>query len=187
MSNIHLLTGVPSFEKWPLNLHFFHKDARAAWDHWLRSTARAARASLKIHEDFTQSTAGSSAGPVNGIHGLPLDYSPIKEYVQKANDVVSFEQEGDCVHCKEKLDSGKGLHAMCPNSECVAMGHLDCWSRYALGSSNDGSIIPENCSCPACDGTIRWGDMMKELSLRVRGGKETEKLLKRKQRAKKSN
>lgn len=101
----------------------------------------------------------------------------------KAHTKVSFEQEGKCIHCHEDLEPGKGLYPMCSNDGCEAMGHLDCWSRSAL-SAEKGSehVIPDACHCPSCGGDMRWGDMMKELSLRVRGSKEVEQLLKTKKR-----
>jgi structure-specific endonuclease subunit SLX1 len=189
MSNIHLLTGVPSFARWPLNLHFLSKDARAAWDNWLKTAQKPARADLRILKDYDHPTGtapGGSSPTPTGIHALPLDYSPMKDYVEKAHNVVLFEREGRCVHCKEDLEPGKGLYPMCPNDGCEAMGHLTCWGEDAHGRSDDGSVLPSLCKCPSCGGEIRWGDMMKELSLRVRGPKEVERLLKKKARAKKA-
>lgn len=110
----------------------------------------------------------------------------MKEYVAKANNVTAFEQEGNCVHCHEELESRKGLYAMCPNGPCEAMGHVKCWSKHALSASSQGVLIPDTCNCPSCGGKLRWGDMMKELSLRIRGAAEVEKLLKKKTKVKKT-
>lgn len=185
MSNLHLLTSVPSFARWPLNLHFLRREAHSAWESWTKSSDKPSRPGLKIMTDFDPpADAAAASDAPRGIYALPLDYKPMKEYVEKANGVVSFEQEGNCLHCNEELESGKGLHAMCPNEECTSMGHLDCWSRHALSTNGGGDVIPDICRCPSCGGEVRWGDMMKELSLRVRGGKEVDKLLKNKSRAK---
>ena len=185
MSNIHLLTGVPSFARWPLNLHFFSRDARKTWDSWVKSTQKSARAGLLIHEDFgPDTTTTTDKDEPWGVHALPLDYAPIKAHVQKAHDLVSFEREGKCVHCQEELESGKGLYPMCSTEGCEAMGHLTCWSDQALGKSDNGNILPNFCQCPSCGSEVRWGDMMKELSLRIRGSKEVNKLLSTKRKAK---
>lgn len=184
MANIHLLTSVPSFVRWPLNLHFFDKDARNAWNDFLKREGKSPREGLKVLEDYgpgsTTTAMEASSQAEWGIHALPLDYYPLKEYAKKAHDVVSFEQEGQCVHCHKSLEPGKGLHPMCSNEGCSAMGHLDCWGNHALDGGD--SVIPNSCRCPACGGEVRWGDLMKELSLRVRGEKEVEKLLKKKRR-----
>lgn len=189
ISNIHLLTAVPSFSRWPLNLHFFVKEVHKVWEQWVNTAEQPINKGLKVLTDFGPVTETDASLPSAwGIHALPVDYTPVKDYVEKAHNIVMFEQEGNCVHCKKALESGKGLYPMCPNQGCEAMGHLDCWSRHALSGEDEGIIIPQQCTCPACGGDIRWGDMMKELSLRIRGPKDVEKLLKkRKRRAKKES
>lgn len=188
MANIHLLTGVPSFARWPLNVHFLAKEAYSAWQRNLKATQSPHRPGLQILTDFGQTMDQvSENGEKSGIHALSLDYTPMTDYVSKAHDIAEFEQEGKCVHCKQELESGKGLYALCPNDACRAMGHLDCWSKSAL-SNDDASrhIVPDQCSCPSCGGDIRWGDMVKELSLRVRGKAEVKKLLRSSEKAKKA-
>lgn len=179
--NIHLLTSVPSFARWPLNVHFFSKDAHEAWMDRIKTGKTATRTGLQIFSDFGPSADGLST--TAGIYSLPLDYWPMKEYIEKAHNVVSFERQGKCAHCHEEMEPDQGLYAMCPNDGCEAMGHLDCWSKRALASDDDPeAILPNSCDCPSCGGHIRWGDMIKELSLRTRGAGEVEKLLKKKRR-----
>ncbi|TQW02071.1 GIY-YIG catalytic domain-containing protein [Cordyceps javanica] len=200
MSHIHLLTGVPSFARWPLTLHLFAEEARRAWAARLRdaaaaeeegrpaAAAAAARPGLRVRTDLVDDTTGilGAHDEPAGIHALPLDHAPVRDHVQKARDVVAARREGRCVHCDEALVSGQGLHAMCPNGDCVAMGHLDCWSRHALaGEEADAgadAVLPRACSCPSCGGSVRWDDLVRELTLRVRGEAEVEKLLKVKKR-----
>ncbi|OAA72338.1 GIY-YIG catalytic domain containing protein [Cordyceps fumosorosea ARSEF 2679] len=189
VSNIHLLTGVASFARWPLTLHFFAEDAHKAWAAWLRREQVAVRPGLRVETDFADDTAGILAEEEEGgvgIHALPLDYAPVREYAGKAREVVAFERQGGCVHCGEEMAAGEGLQAMCPNGGCVAMGHLDCWGRHALASeAEEGVVLPQTCECPSCGGEVRWGDMMKELTLRVRGEGEVDKLLRVKKRGRK--
>jgi structure-specific endonuclease subunit SLX1 len=75
---------------------------------------------------------------------------------------------------------------MCPNNGCKAIGHIDCWSKDALYHEGGSEVLPDISTCPSCGGEIRWGDMMKELSLRVRGPQDVEKLLKKAEKAKKA-
>jgi structure-specific endonuclease subunit SLX1 len=198
MSNLHLLLGVPSFSRWPLRLHFFSRDAHSAWEKWCATSKEPTRASVSILTDFekdsgkiapTGANAGSegssTAEPApRGIHALPLDYAPIKDYVAKGREVFSFEREGDCVICKEPLPPGEGLYALCSNDGCEGVGHLSCWSRHMLPAQEDESIVPVAGECPKCGGSVIWGDMMTELTLRHRGAKEVDKLLKKKRKAK---
>lgn len=135
-------------------------------------------------------TIDDTEAPSWGIHALPVDYSPLREYVTKSNSLFTFENEGPCVLCKEALPQGKGLYAVCPNQDCNAVGHVSCWSGHILAEHGEGTehVIPMFGKCPQCGGKARWVDMMKELTLRVRGVKEVEKLLKkpRKPRKKKA-
>ncbi|KUI71051.1 Structure-specific endonuclease subunit SLX1 [Cytospora mali] len=121
-----------------------------------------------------------------GVNALPLDYTPLVPYLEKGQDINTFEREGDCIVCQQQLEHGKGLYVICTNSECEGVGHLVCWSRHLLnqqGDSADEVILPMEGQCPKCSGVVRWGDMMRELTLRVRGQKEVEKILKKSRRA----
>lgn len=73
-----------------------------------------------------------------------------------------------------------GFYATCYNDDCEGVGHVACWSKHFLRSREpDGDIIPVSGKCPKCHGELVWGDMMKEMTLRMRGQKEVEKLLKK--------
>ncbi|KAI6366332.1 hypothetical protein MCOR25_005148 [Pyricularia grisea] len=128
-----------------------------------------------------------------GIHALPLEYEDVKDYVSKGRSVFGFEREGKCVVCDDTLDdeSQRGLLALCTNDGCEGVGHLTCWSQRFLQEqerSNEAAateIVPIQGTCPCCGGMIKWGDMMKELTLRTRGQKEVDKLLKPKRKPRK--
>ncbi|KAI6596114.1 hypothetical protein MCOR06_002655 [Pyricularia oryzae] len=128
-----------------------------------------------------------------GIHALPLKYEDFKDYVSKGRSVFGFEREGKCVICDETLDdeSQKGLLALCSNDGCEGVGHLTCWSQRFLqekessGAAGFEEIVPIQGTCPCCGGMVKWGDMMKELTLRTRGQKEVDKILKPKRKPRK--
>lgn len=198
MSNIHLLVRVPSFARWPLKLHFLTRDAYAAWEKWCATANEPMRPGLPIEKDFepakpkSATVADSEAesepeqvsNPRRGIHALPLDYEPMKDYVEKGKDVFDFEREGRCVVCTGHMSPGEGIYALCTNSGCEGVGHLSCWSRHMLPPNEQDTIIPLEGKCPKCRGHVYWGDMMKELTMRLRGAKEVDKLLGKKRRAK---
>jgi structure-specific endonuclease subunit SLX1 len=193
VSNLHLLLRVPSFARWPLRVHFFNREVFAAWDKWCAKATEQLRTSLAVVTDFgrgaSPSEGGTDAAPSDrvggglhtwGIHALPLDYEPIREYVAKGQDIFEFERQGRCVVCRAEMQPGEGLLAVCTNDGCDGVGHLSCWSRHFLEGDEAGSIVPVQGQCPKCDGEVHWGDMMRELTLRERGQKEVDKLLKRK-------
>ena len=128
-------------------------------------------------------------GEKHGIYALPLDYTPLEEYIAKGQEIFEFERQGSCVVCDGAMVAGRGLYAICPNTRCEAVGHLDCWSRCLLKQEakrarmgEGDEILPVKGACPKCHGEVLWGTMMKELTLRIRGQAEVDKLLKRKRR-----
>ena len=191
LSNLHLLLRVPSFARWPLSLHFFAPEFHRGWESWCATVDQPLRDSVRVFTDFGEvgsrrrrrrgSDSEEPAEPLTGIHALPLDYAPLKEYVAKARSIFEFEREGACVICGDGLPPGRGLYAVCPSGGCEAVGHLSCWSRHVLSKEGErtGAILPVCGKCPKCKREVTWGEMMKELSLRVRGPKEVDKLLKK--------
>ncbi|KAI1176110.1 GIY-YIG catalytic domain-containing protein [Nemania sp. FL0916] len=191
ISNVHLLLSVPSFARWPLEMRFFAPEVHRAWTTCCNTASEPLHRAIPVHTHFApreSAAAGenvSSSGPW-GIHALPINYAPMKSYVEKTQSLYTFEREGACVVCGESLPHDEGLYATCSNEGCEGTGHLSCWSRHLLGANAEEHIIPISGHCPACEGEVVWGDMMKEMSLRLRGQKEVEKLLKkpRKRKAK---
>lgn len=237
LSNLHLLLRVPSFARWPLNVHFFDRDVHRNWTKYCASPGiPPLRSSLAVMTDFGPATSAEAEEQRTdteesrsqtikmllrtgfreseyaedddegldkeeeddidcavqgwGIHALPLDYKPLGSYVEKAQNITSFEREGECVVCHQHLEHDKGLHVICSNHECEGVGHLDCWSRHLLHQKgegdDDGILLPLDGQCPKCRGAVKWADMMKELTLRIRGQKEIGLLLKRRNRAAKA-
>ncbi|GAP93042.1 putative GIY-YIG catalytic domain-containing protein [Rosellinia necatrix] len=192
LSNVHLLLRVPSFARWPLTLHFFAPEVHRAWTKYCSTVTEPLRETISIYTDFAPSETsvaeGESAEPPRpwGIHALPADYAPMKSYVEKTRSLYSFEREGACVVCGEDLLPGEGLYATCSNDGCGGTGHLSCWSRHLLGANAGEHIVPVSGRCPECQGEVVWGDMMKEMSLRLRGQKDVDKLLKKPRKAKAS-
>lgn len=197
LSNLHLLLRVPSFARWPLRLHFFAPEAHSAWEKWCKTANEPMREGLQVVTDFgppqtdTDTVTEARKSPAKsgawGIHALPLDYAPVRDYVAKGQSIFSFEREGRCVVCSEHQNPGNGLYAVCTNEGCEGVGHLSCWSRHLLAEEMGAShevILPRQGHCPKCGGEVKWEDLMKELTLRVRGHKEVEKLLKKKRAAK---
>lgn len=200
VSNVHLLLSVPSFRRWPLKVHFFAPEVFRAWEKWCETASdEGVREGLEVVTDFGEGVAGAAKGKGKGkgkgveeeseeeeeeeeggggwgIQALPVGYEPMKDYVAKGQEVFVAETEGECVVCREELESGRGLHVLCSSEGCEGVGHLACWSRHLLPRGDDG-ILPVRGQCPKCHGEVRWVDMMKELTLRLRGKKEVEDLM----------
>ena len=188
LSNLHILLRVPSFSRWPLDVRFFNEDVHKAWLKWTKVVTEPIRESIPIITDFPlpeptsehRSDERQKAKRLktdNGLAKLDVDYAKEKEYVKKAKDVVDFEREGNCSVCLQDLEHDAGSYTICPNAECESVTHMTCLSKHFLKDEPD-SIVPVNGTCPSCKTELRWVNVVKELSLRMRGQKEVEKLLK---------
>ena len=65
---------------------------------------------------------------------------------------------------------------MCPNTTCRMAGHLSCLAPSFSGAA--GNLVPTTGNCPNCGVKLRWIDLVKELSLRMRGEAEVKKIFK---------
>ncbi|KAE9364672.1 hypothetical protein N431DRAFT_354204 [Stipitochalara longipes BDJ] len=189
LSNLHLLLHVPSFSRWPLQLRFFSQDVYKAWLKWCKTATEPIRDSITIIQDFPPSDPVSGdesdspkqkkAKHTHGIAALTVDYSNEKTYVEKGKNIIDFEREGSCAICHNDLEHAAGIYAICPNHACESVTHLTCLSKHFL-TDEEEALVPVTGQCSACNSEIKWVDVVKELSLRIRGQKEVEKLLKEK-------
>lgn len=187
---------MPSFARWPLEVHFYSKDVHKLWLRWCKTVAGPLRDTIRIVEDFSNEEAGHSsdleASPSKkqnlessgGIHALPVDYSHQKSHVEKAKEVFDFELEGSCAICQQNLAHDGGVYTICPGSDCKSVTHLSCLSEHFLAGESE-ALVPITGHCPGCKAELNWVDVVKELSLRMRGEKEVEQLLKVKKARKK--
>lgn len=187
LSNLHLLLRVPTFSRWPLELRFFSEDVYKSWLKWCKSAAEPIRESINVFQDFppiTDEVLDSEDSPKakkrklnHGIQGLAVAYENEKTHVEKGRNIVDFEREGSCALCHDQLEHGAGIYTICPSPGCESVTHLTCLSQHFLRDDGD-SLVPIMGRCPSCDTELRWVDVVKELTLRMRGQKEVEKLLK---------
>jgi structure-specific endonuclease subunit SLX1 len=98
--------------------------------------------------------------------------------VEKTKDIIDFEREGECGICHEELAHDEGIYTICPSPGCETVTHITCLSRHFLKGEAQDVLVPIKGHCPGCKAESIWADVVKELSLRMRGQKEVEKLLK---------
>jgi structure-specific endonuclease subunit SLX1 len=174
----------------PLEVRFFCSDVHKAWLKWSNLASEPIQEPLNIIQDFpshehtaSDSQTGSPSRKKrkvsHGIAALDVGYANLKSYVEKAKGVIDFEREGACAVCHEDLEHDAGIYTICPNPECEAVTHMTCLSKHFL-KNEENALVPVTGTCPSCKAKLRWIDVVKELSLRMRGQKEVEKLLKEK-------
>ncbi len=199
LSNLHLLLRVPYFSQWPLELRFFSEDVYRLWQTWCQRVDVQISPAIKVWLDLT--TRGhDAADPAateairkrqkfdvigkGGVNGIEPTYAPLRSVLEKS-EMLLEEEDGSlaCSLCKLSLNLKHDLITICPGIKCQSFHHMTCLSSHFLRADAIPSIIPTNGACPDCKANLSWAELMKESTLRVRGGKEVRKILKRKVRA----
>ena len=114
-----------------------------------------------------------------GIEGIVVGYSMLKDHVEKSLLLVEG-QVNRCAICAEDLSTQDTTILVCPQRNCQAISHMACLATRFLETEKRGlSVIPRAGTCPYCHSELQWIDMVKEMSLRVRGKSELARLTKK--------
>lgn len=186
LANLHLLLRASSFERWPLNVTFYAEDVFRVWQKWTKQGVEPLRPGIEINLD--QSSQSSSVLPElngdapTGIQAIDVGYNSLKPHLEKSKALLATSPR--CTICSDHVPNDGAMTLTCPKKNCNVASHLSC---LAPSFSGDGEqLVPTNGNCPGCGTKLRWQDLVKELSLRMRGEEEIEKIFKvRKPRAKK--
>ncbi|KAI9670836.1 MAG: Slx4p interacting protein [Trizodia sp. TS-e1964] len=214
LANLHLLLRVESFARWPLEVRFFCEDVYLKWKKWSDKADGKIRDGIRVILDIKklrQTKASEVAGDtesasldltsgkkssgtmasIGGVENLNITYSALKSHFEKNSYLLEESSEHNCALCKKKIAlANTQMVTSCPEASCNAVTHLTCLSGHFLTQESAGSVepfatmVPTEGTCPSCLTDLRWVDLMKELSLRLRGAKEVAKLMKKKRVAK---
>lgn len=195
VSNLHLLLRVPSFARWPLEVRFFCEDVHRVWQAWAKRVPEVTDDETKVILDMKrppaekdenmkngQAKSKPHAGVVGtgGLESMDVAYGGLKNHVEKSVFLLAEGEGTKCAVCTEHVDQNTGLIVVCPLDDCRAASHITCLSsRFLPLDKFTGAVIPTEGPCPACKESIRWVDLVKELTLRTRGAKEVGRLMKK--------
>ena len=184
LANLHQLLRSSSFERWPLKLTFYAEDIFRVW-HKVASPDHAklgAGIDVIVGNSSQSATASDGAAKsATGIHTIEVEYNESKSHLEKSRGVDYSSSQ--CTLCSERLPADAAMSLVCPGVGCNAAGHLTCFASHFSTKDSD-QIVPTSGSCPRCDSKLHWVDLVKELSLRMRGAKEINRMFKvRKPRA----
>lgn len=197
LANLHLLLRVDSFKRWPLEVTFFREDVYRVWRTWIERVHAKIRDGVRVVLDFNDSanTDGSGIRVIDnkeaeengsqGIERIEVGYTGLRRYLRKSRDLLRDTKYSTCAVCRQRLKNREtSLLVTCTFDTCNAISHLTCLSQHFLDNAtasgseeNQEAILPTEGLCPECIQPTRWIDVVKELTLRLRGEKEVEKLL----------
>ncbi|KAK3112241.1 Slx4p interacting protein [Teratosphaeriaceae sp. CCFEE 6253] len=184
LANLHLLLRSSSFERWPLRVTFYADDVHRMWVRWTKQQFESLRpgVSVALHVPSLDD-AGQS---ISGIKSLDVGYGSLKPQLEKSKRLLESSDWLHCAICHGGLPSSGAGTLVCRTDGCDAMTHIECLSTAFLeAEGNVDAVSPNSGSCPGCNGELQWSDLVKELSLRMRGRNELEALFKLRRRRKK--
>lgn len=195
--HLHMLLRYKTFARWPLQVRFFSFDAHQAWQNYLTQTNASfpshistqlmsndaatiakPRASKKNQPPVQTEQDVSENEPQTSIEDIDATYQPCKEQIEMSRKALA-EESLHCTVCKRALDINTD-HILFCNHDCSMSAHLICLSTSFLHEEHISSaFVPTTGSCPKCRTPLLWSDLVKDLSLRMRGQVYVKKLLKK--------
>lgn len=186
-----------SFARWPLEVRFFSQDVYDAWLHWNDSVVDEINTGVKVILDLKQPVEPldvhetlnnaqmkrrmrQQAIGKGGIEGLDIGYGNMKDHLEKSLFLLAESWLKACAVCNKAIDSPVATVLVCPQRNCRATSHLACLAQKFLHDTEQQveSVLPTTGKCPLCKSELQWIDLVKEMSLRVRGEAEVAKLMK---------
>ncbi|SLM41481.1 excinuclease abc c subunit [Lasallia pustulata] len=198
LSNLHLLLRVPSFSHWPLEIRFFCEDVFQVWQRWCARVEDETRPGVRLVLDVkpAEETAQDNEAPPSaqatreerkgsdhgqgGVDGIDVGYRSMKAYVEKSLFLLAEGEATKCAVCTKELRTQVTTAVVCPKEGCRTASHMTCLAKRFLGENgSDRPLVPMNGSCPGCNAALKWIDLVKEMSLRIRGEKEVAQLMRK--------
>lgn len=198
LSNLHLLLRVPYFSKWPLELRFFSEDVYQFWQRWCQRVDTQIPSGIRVWHDKSQQDYDLIDQTIRegvrkrrkldmigkgGVNGIDPTYASMRPVLEKGQFLLEEEEDLHCTVCKKLLNPKHDLIIICPQSSCQSLHHISCLSTLFLEHDTASSIVPRHGKCPSCKAELSWAELMKEMTLRVRGPNDVRKVLKSKRQA----
>lgn len=189
LANLNVLLRAPSIRRWPLEVKFFAEDVFKAWQRADAKTTLKVRPGIRIalDESVKDIRTGIRDGILvelpdtqhtTGVYALDVTYQPAKLGLEKSRKLLA-QNCLSCSVCEGAFDSSAAMTLVCPEDACRSVAHMACLSNSFLAEEGRSDVIvPTQGSCPACKETLSWPDLVRDLSLRVRGEKEVAALFK---------
>ena len=197
ISNLHLLLRVSAFRRWPLTVKFFSEDVYDTWQSCHGQADAIIRSRIQVMFDLNRAVDVSQPANLSlssqgkgkrkreamgqgGIMGIDVGYTYLEGAIEKSTFLLADGKTINCSVCAKEIGLERGLSLICPAEGCKAASHLSCLgARFLHDEGASDSIVPTSGKCPECKSETLWVDMVKEMSLRIRGKKELAVLTKK--------
>ncbi|KAL8653624.1 MAG: hypothetical protein Q9226_003776 [Calogaya cf. arnoldii] len=188
LSNLHLLLRVPSFNRWPLAVRFLCSDVYEAWKKHIKRADGELRGGFRTFCDFPEPTVELARAAAASekkesptmqiLEQIDVTYSGLKPRIAKSIALAETAVQ-NCSVCGDGLELKKSMFLACPSEDCAAVSHMPCLAKKWLQDQpSPESLLPVSGTCRQCTREHHWVDLVKEASIRGRGGEDLAKLMK---------
>ena len=171
-------------------VNFFSEDVYDTWQSCHGKADAIIRSGIKVMFDMNQaidvpqSANLSVSSPGNkkrkkeamgqgGIMGIDVGYTYLAGPIEKSTFLLADSETINCSVCGKEIGFERKLLLVCPVERCKAVCHLSCLGdKFLRDEGVSDSIVPTSGKCPECKSETLWVDLVKEMSLRLRGKKE---------------
>ena len=197
ISNLHLLLRVPSFSRWPLQVRFFYQDVYEKWQHWNKTVKSSIRDGIKVLLDMKQSEETINTGKLplstrakgerngetqgkGGVEGLDVGYSELKNRIEKSGSCIAEHEAFKCAICAKEMGPKSMMALYCNQEACRTVSHLTCLAtRFVEDEGANAAVTPVSGKCPGCKEELLWIDLVKELTVRLRGKRQVVQMMRK--------
>lgn len=206
--NLSVLLHSRCFSQWGLEVHFFNEEVCREWEKQILKAPRIVTGVgfRVIRHERAEELNGLMSSFDTGYNALRkyLQKSRRLMHQEKQHEEETWQAEEtggrkqkdnitrwkeqrqqqtqNCGVCQNQLVYEDDIIIVCCNDACECMTHMICLASKFLKNEDTrmGRMIPEKGPCPGCQEEVKWSELMRELSLRLRGGKYVEKICKTK-------
>lgn len=76
-----------------------------------------------------------------------------------------MEKRTECLLCMKEIEDLQNDRLFCTNAKCKLIAHIQCLAKICL-HQDSGHYIPTKGSCPICEITFLWGDLVRSKSIK---------------------
>lgn len=173
-----------------MTVNFFSGDVYDTWQSCHGNADAIVRSRIKVMFDVNQAVDVSQPANLSvssqdngkckkeatgqgGIIGIDVGYTYLKGPIEKSTFLLADGETINCSVCGKKVGLERKLSLVCPAEDCKAASHLSCLGdKFLHDEGASDAIVPTSGKCPECKSETLWVDLVKEMSLRIRGKKE---------------
>ena len=105
-----------------------------------------------------------------GVEGLDVGYTELKDHIEKSISCLAEQEAFKCAICAQELGPKSATALFCNQGTCRTVSHLTCLAaRFVEDEGANAAVTPVSGKCPGCREELLWIDLVKELTLRLRG------------------